>query len=293
MRVVIFAEDPDWHCRRLAAACAARGGKVVVESLRRCRFRLGGGGPGVEVPGFGGALPELALVRLIANGSFEQVTLRLSLLHALAALGVRVVNDARAIERCVDKAMTSFLLHRAGLPTLATLVTEDAEIAAGWRAALGGDAVLKPLFGAQGTGLRRLAPDDDPPGPEAGLAGVHYLQRYVGRDGDWHDYRVLVVGGEAVAAMIRRGRSWITNVARGGRCEGVPCRGRLAELAVGAARAVGAAYAGVDLIADEAGGLAVLEVNSMPAWKGLQSVTPIDLADAIARHALNPDAAPC
>ena len=52
----------------------------------------------------------MALVRSIPAGSFEQVTLRLGLLHALAALGVAVVNDARGIERCVDKSMTSFLL---------------------------------------------------------------------------------------------------------------------------------------------------------------------------------------
>ena len=55
-------------------------------------------------------LPRVALVRSIPAGSFEQVTLRLGLLHALTALGVTVVNDARGIERCVDKAMTSFLL---------------------------------------------------------------------------------------------------------------------------------------------------------------------------------------
>jgi RimK family alpha-L-glutamate ligase len=286
MRVVIFAEDPDWHCRRLAAACAARGAKIVVESLRRCRFRLGGDGPGVEVPGFDGALPDVALVRLIPDGSFEQVTLRLSLLHALASLGVKVVNDARAIERCVDKSMTSFLLHQAGLPTPPTLVTEDEEVAAAWRRDVPGDVVVKPLFGAQGAGLRRLTPGDPLPGPEAGLEGVHYLQLYVGRESAWRDYRVLVIGGEPVAAMLRHGKSWITNVARGGRCERVPCRGRLAELAAGAARAVGAAYAGVDLIEDEAAGLAVLEVNSMPAWKGLQSVASTDLADRIAFHAL-------
>jgi glutathione synthase/RimK-type ligase-like ATP-grasp enzyme len=84
--------------------------------------------------------------------------------------------------------------------------------------------------------------------------------------------------------MMRRGASWITNVARGGTCEAVRCDGRLAELAVAATRAVAADYAGVDLIEDESGQLVVLEVNSMPAWKGLQGVAEIDIADAIAGH---------
>ncbi len=116
--------------------------------------------------------------------------------------------------------------------------------------------------------------------------GVLYLQRYVGRERDWRDYRVFVVGDKALAAMVRHGANWVTNVARGGVCEPAPCTGKLAELAVAAAGAVGAAYCGVDLIEDETRGLVVLEVNSMPAWKGLQGVTDVDLADRIAAHVL-------
>lgn len=283
MKLVIFAEDPDWHCHRLAAACAARGARVTIETLRGCRFRLGEDGSGVEIPGLDGALPDAAIVRAIPNGSFEQVTFRLSLLHALRELKVAVTNDARAIERCVDKSMTSFLLQRAGIPTPPTFVSEESEPADQWRSRSRGDVVVKPLFGAQGRGLRRLGADEALPNP-ATTAGVHYLQRYVGREDDWHDYRVFVVGEEPVAAMRRQGASWITNVAQGGRCESVPCRGHLAELAVAATRAVCADYAGVDLIETKDGRLMVLEVNSMPAWKGLQTVARTDIAAAIAAH---------
>ncbi len=283
MRIVLFAEEPDWHCRRLIRACLRRGARVTVTSLRHCKFRIGGGAAGVDIPDFDSTLPDVALVRTIPNGSFEQVTLRLALLHALQALGVRVVNDARAIERCVDKSMTSFLLHHAGIPTPATLVAEDPAAAAAWQAMQDGDLVAKPLFGAQGRGLRRIAAGAALPNPEE-LAGVLYLQRYVGRASEWRDFRVFVVGGSPVAAMMRRGASWITNVARGGACEKVRCEGRLAELALAAARAVGADYCGVDLIENASGELVVLEVNSMPAWKGLQNVADVDIAEAIANH---------
>jgi RimK family alpha-L-glutamate ligase len=287
MRVVIFADEPDWHCRRLGAACTRVGARVVIESLRRCRFELGGAGargvgPGIVIPGLEG-LPDLALVRVIPNGTFEQVTFRLSLLHGLRELGVPVVNDARAIERCVDKSMTSFLLHRAGIPTPPTLTGEESEAAAIWRDRQGCDVVVKPLFGAQGRGLRRITPQAALPRPDD-LAGVLYLQRYVGRDAGWRDYRVFVVGDAPVAAMLRHGRSWVTNVARGGRCERVAPGGRLGELAVAAGRAVGADYCGVDLIEDEGGSLTVLEVNSMPAWRGLQGVAEIDIASCLAEH---------
>jgi tetrahydromethanopterin:alpha-L-glutamate ligase len=286
MRVAVFAEDPDWHCRRLVAAFRRHGAEVVVESLRRCHFDIAGRSPTVEIPGLGGLPPDLAFVRSIPNGSFEQVTFRLSLLHALGELGVRVVNSARAIERCVDKSMTSFLLARAGIPTPATLVTEAAECAASWRATQPCDIVAKPLFGAQGRGLRRIERAADLPDPAEGLGGVLYLQHYVGRDSEWRDFRVFVVGDVAVAAMARRGASWITNVARGGSCEAAAVAGRLGELAIAASRAVGTAYCGVDLIENGDGELVVLEVNSMPAWKGLQGVADIDIADRIARHAV-------
>jgi tetrahydromethanopterin:alpha-L-glutamate ligase len=260
-----------------------RGADVTLTSLRECRFALGGDAAGLEMPGFAPGLPDLAVVRFIPAGSFEQVTFRLSILHALRELGIRVVNDARAIERCVDKSMTSFLLHRAGIATPPTFVAELPETAAPWRGEQQADVVVKPLFGAQGRGLRRLAAGDALPDP-AETEGVHYLQRYVGRDEAWRDFRVFVVGDEPVAAMSRHGASWITNVAQGGTCEPAPCRGRLAELAVAASRAVGAAYSGVDLIEDRDGELQVLEVNSMPAWKGLQEVAETDIADVLAKH---------
>ncbi len=286
-RIVIFADEPDWHCRRLLKAFAQRQAAASIVSLRKCGFSLGGDGSGLLIPGFERSLPDVALVRNIPSGSFEQVTFRLSLLHALRELGIPVVNDARAIERCVDKSMTSFLLHRAGIPTPATFVVEDQERAASWRRTEPADVVAKPLFGAQGRGLSRIAPGEPTPDPGGDpLRGVLYLQRYVGRARDWQDYRVFCVGEVAAAAMVRRGASWVTNVARGGVCEPAPCTGRLAELAAAAAAAVGAGYCGVDLIEDAERGFLVLEVNSMPAWKGLQSVAEIDLADRIAHHVL-------
>ena len=282
-RVALFVDEPDWHSRRLMSALTALGLDPVVCSLRDCAFHLGEGGSGIVIPGFAGELPDAVLVRGIAAGSFEQVTLRLGLLHALAAAGVPVINDALAIERCVDKSTTSFLLHRGGVPTPPTFVTENDVAAERWRGAWGDDLVAKPLFGAQGRGLLRLAASDALP-PASTHAGVRYLQRFVGRDGDWSDFRVMVVGGEPVAAMIRRALSWITNVRRGGRCEAIDVSERLGALSVAAAAAVGADYAGVDLIEDGDGTLQVLEVNSMPAWKGLQSVAKCDLAARLAAH---------
>ncbi|HET7593989.1 MAG TPA: RimK family alpha-L-glutamate ligase [Stellaceae bacterium] len=282
-RVAILVDEPDWHTRRLTEAFAKQGVDATVLSLRDCALVLGEGGAGVAMPGFADALPAAVLVRTIAAGSFEQVTLRLGLLHALGQLGVPVINDARAIERCVDKSMTSFLLHRAGIATPPTLASESTLLAERWRAGTAAELVAKPLFGSQGRGLVRFRPDEPLP-PAEQYAGVHYLQRFVGREEGWRDFRVMVIGGEPVAAMLRHGRSWVTNVRRGARCEAVAAAGDLAARSIAAAAAVGADYAGVDLIEDGDGRLLVLEVNSMPAWKGLQSVAACDLAAKLAAH---------
>jgi tetrahydromethanopterin:alpha-L-glutamate ligase len=283
---LIFSDEPDWHTRRLTAAFRGRGAETHVRSLHDCVFAVGGDGPGIVIPGLlPKAMPDVVLARTIAAGSFEQVTLRLSFLHALSHIGIPVINSARTIERCVDKSMTSFLLHRAGIPTPSTLITEEVEAATRYVEQAGGDLVIKPLFGSQGKGLARLSAGASLP-PSDAYAGIHYLQRFVGRDKAWRDFRVMVVGGRAVAAMARHGQSWITNVARGAQCERITLTPRLADLSIAAAEVVGADYAGVDLIEDEHGSLLVLEINSSPAWKGLQSVAHHDISDLVAEHAL-------
>jgi RimK family alpha-L-glutamate ligase len=282
-RIALFVDQPEGHARRLVKAFATRGVEALPLSLSRCGFRTGRG-HGLILPGFETALPDGAFVRQIAAGSFEQVTMRLGLLHALRELGLPVYNDARVIERCVDKSMTSFLLHRRNIPTPRTWAVESADEArkiVRAEARAGRPLVLKPLFGSQGRGLRLVGGVDALP-PAEEMANVFYLQRYVaGPAAGWRDWRVFVVGARAVAAMIRHGVEWRTNAAQGARCEGVPATGEIAELAVAAAGAVGAGYAGVDIIADARGRLLVLEINSMPAWKALQQVTRTDIADAL------------
>lgn len=284
--VVIFTEKADWHSHGLARALEREGLRPVIGSMAACGFDLASGTPGLSIPGLGG-LPEAIFVRLIPAGTTEQITARLGLLHAARALGVQVVNDARAIEVCVDKSMTTFVLAAAGLPTPRTVVRERREDAQAALDAAAGDMVLKPLFGAQGKGVRRLSPGEPLPEPEA-VGGVYYLQDFVASRGSLasggaHDWRVFTLRGRAIGAMIRRADGWITNIFQGAAGEAASHEGEAAALAVRAAAAVGADYAGVDLIEDEDGRFFVLEVNSMPAWKGLQTATGLDVADALAR----------
>ena len=198
-------------------------------------------------------------------------------------------NDARAIERCVDKSMTSFLIARAGIPTPDTWAIEGRAEALRLirRETLRGPLVLKPLFGSQGRGLKLIRTSAELSQGELSQehtgAGVYYLQRFVGGAGPDHcDFRVLVSGGKIVAAMRRRAAHWITNVKQGGRPEAVELDAGLASLAIRSAAAVGVDFAGVDILIGRDARPYVLEVNSMPAWSGLQSVARIDISEVIA-----------
>src|SRR5439155_102045 len=79
------------------------------------------------------------------------------------------------------------------------------------------------------------------------IRGVYYVQRAIDHDGC--DVRVFVVGGRVVSAIERSAAGWKTNLARGGRARATTLSDTREALALRAARAVGADYAGVDLLA--------------------------------------------
>jgi tetrahydromethanopterin:alpha-L-glutamate ligase len=285
MLVGLVTDSTDWHARQLIAALSSRGVETVPVQLSACGMATASAS-GLHMDGFSKTLPDAVVVRTMSGGTFEAVTLRLGVLHALGELGVTVWNDARAIERCVDKSMTSFLLARAGIPTPETWATESYEQARAIaeRETMEGPLVLKPLFGSQGRGLKLVQKPDDLPTTEETPGRVYYLQRFIGvkRRGGYHDFRILVVQGRIVAAMRRHSNHWITNIKRGGRPVPVVINDEMKTLALQAATAVGANFVGVDIVYGTDDRPAVLEVNSMPAWSGLQKVTAVNIASVLA-----------
>jgi RimK family alpha-L-glutamate ligase len=290
-RVAVFTDKIDWHVEKFAHALTRLGARPVVVRLAACKIDTTR--PyGLAVPGFRDAPPDAAVVRAIGDGSLEMITMRLGILHALGALGAPVVNDARAIERCTDKSMASFLLQRAGLRSPATFVAQSyAQARAIARRELAhGPLVLKPLFGAQGWGLQLIREEAElPPPPD--VRGVYYMQRFIApRPGTgavlYEDMRILVSGGAIIGAMRRCSEQWITNVRQGARPMAVEPSAEQADAALRAVEALGAVCAGVDLIADQDGAPLVLEVNSMAGWSGLQRVTGFSIAERLAADVL-------
>ena len=178
LRIAVAVDKVDWHAREIARAMSSLGARAIPFRLSAARFDTDAAF-GLNIRGFGNDLPDAVIVRAISGGTFQAVTMRLGILHALRELGVPVWNDARAIERCVDKSTTTFLLDRAGIPTPATWTVESMAAARGiaQRETQHGPLVLKPLFGSQGRGLQLIRAAEDLPSPET-TAGVYYLQRF-------------------------------------------------------------------------------------------------------------------
>jgi RimK family alpha-L-glutamate ligase len=273
-----------WCSLRLRKAIAARGYTAVHLSFRDLVARVGAG---VRV----GAREvdvvknvDAVIVRPLGRGSLDECLFRVDLLHRLERLGVVVVNRPSAIEVCIDKYHAVSLLEENGIPVPKTVVTESVEEALKAFHELGGDVVVKPLFGSRGIGVARITDADVAERVFRTLRflrHVLYVQEFFPH-GE-RDIRAFVVGGKVIAAMYREADSWKTNIAKGARPRPLKLSSELEELAVRAAEVLGCEVAGVDILEGPSGAV-VTEVNSQPSWRGLQSVTKVDIADSIVAY---------
>ena len=280
LHLVVLAAREGWHTRELTRALEARGHTGAIVPYEGLVASIG------QRSGLRSRAADLdradaVLARIIPSGSLEQIIYRVDALHRLEDRGVRVMNSPRTIERTVDKFWTSALLEQCGLPTPDTIVCETPEEAVAAFRELG-DVIVKPLFGSMGLGMVRVSDEEMAFRvfkTIEQIRGVYYLQRAIEHEG--RDIRAFVVGGRVLAAIERRSDGWRTNLSRGGTARPIELSEAWAGLAVRAAAAVGAEYAGVDLLPARDGTVYVLEVNGIPGWQGLQEATGVDVAGAI------------
>jgi RimK family alpha-L-glutamate ligase len=286
MQVTILNAGTGWHTDELCRALIERGHVPRVLPYEGLTARLGT--EPRTVRRLSVQTTELldvdaVLARIIPAGSLEQMIYRVDALHWIEKRGVPVINSARAIERSVDKFYTTALLQEAGLPTPETTVCEGASDAMAALETMG-DAIVKPLFGSMGHGMVRVTDPDTAFRVVRALEQLHvvyYIQRTVDHGG--RDVRVFVLGGRVLGAIERLAPDgqWRTNVSLGGAARPVELPAAWEEMALRAAAATGAEYAGVDLLPSRDGTVFVLEVNGIPGWQGLKQATGIDVAGAI------------
>ncbi len=278
MRIAVLGSPESWYLADLRRAAGSS------HELISCTFRdicshIGASGCDVRSGETALGEADCLLVRTMPPGSLEQVVFRMDALSRLEAQGKLVVNPPRAIEAAVDKYLATTKLQAAGLPTPRTAVCQTAEDALEAFYFLGGDIVLKPLFGAEGRGLTRL--NDEALALRAfkllaELRAVLYLQEFIPHAGA--DIRALIIG-DAIYGMKRiNPHDWRTNVSRGAVTQPQRLSSAMVELAQCAAAAIQAPLAGVDLLPGDDGQMYVLEVNAVPGWRALAKTLQVDVA---------------
>ncbi len=267
-----------------------RGIPHEIFSLQHLETRLGGS-LGLQILSKTGTVisdMDGVFVRGIGSATvaYPKIFFRLDTLYALERLGVVVLNTPRSIEYSTDKYFTSVILAQHGIATPRTITCETFSAAIAAFDQLGGDVVVKPIYGAMGIGIMRLANRGEAERifmKLEELNEVFYLQEFVEHQN--RDIRVFVLGGEAIASMYRVGKDWKTNIHMGAKPKPLKITPEITELAIKSSEVTNLEVSGVDIL-ETSNGLQVIEVNSIPGWKGLHEVTPIDIPAKVVEYLL-------
>ena len=272
LRVAVLGSTGGWHAERLERALTARGHECGFAPVTRMVGRIDGG---FAVRGREVALDACDVV--LVRGDPARLARAGRLPRRRAARAGRR-RRARGQRRARDRA------HGRQVPRLGAAgrrrrsrrrgpspASAPSDALAAF-AELGADVIVKPLFGSMGLRAWRGSRTADVAqrvfrALEIERA-VYYLQETLPHDGV--DVRALVVGERVVArdrARRRRAGGRTSRAARAPRADRARRRSARA-LCVRAAAALGADYAGVDLLRAADGRDYVLEVNGIPGWHG-------------------------
>ena len=228
---------------------------------------------------------DVKAARTMPSGSFERITFRLAVLHELefqrsgekTVLGSPsgqgrtplVVNPPRALELAIDKFATLSRVVTLGYQVPETIVAQDRNEALEAFKQLGGDCVVKPVFGGEGRGVMRVQEEELAWYAFSTLEQVDalfYIQKFYPPGG--MDIRLLVIGSRVIGVRRTNPNDFRTNRAGGGKSEAFVVTDDLRELAVNICQDLGLVYGAVDLLENEHGETKVVEVNAIPGWKG-------------------------
>lgn len=280
-RFLVLGGGEGWHMNQLRSAAEATGCEIAVSPYETLAASIGRCGSTIATCSAGtlGQFDAI-LTRTMPAASLEQITFRLATLHSLT--DVPLVNPPRALEIAIDKFATLAHVAALGYPVPETIVVQSRGEAMDAFERLGGDCVVKPIFGGEGRGVTRIA---DPQlawyafSTLEGLGAVCYLQEFVAPGGI--DTRLLVIGERVIGLRRTNELDFRTNVASGALCQSIEPNDVIRELATAITRSIGLTFASVDLLDCADGSQCVLEVNAIPGWKGAQQVADTNIAAEI------------
>lgn len=215
------------------------------------------------------------------------------LAHYLEIQGISLYNSSEAIRLCDDKRLTHLALMKEGLPVPRTLAAPmtysnigftDYDFLDKVECELCYPFVMKEAFGSFGEQVYFIRDREELlkkicQTKSTELLFQEYISESCGRD-----VRLQVVGDRVVASMYRYSDTdFRANVTAGGKMKKHTPSKEECDLALSAARAVGASFAGVDLLFGPEGPL-VCEINSNAHFKNIQACTGVPVAEKMIEY---------
>ncbi len=227
--------------------------------------------------------------RTMPAGSMEQILFRLAVLHdeydrrAQCDRARSIVNPPASLELAIDKYATLTRVARMDIPTPPTAVAQSRSDAMRLFGELGGDVVVKPIFGGEGRGVMRIQDAElawTTFSTLGQLGAIFYVQQFVAPGGC--DVRLLIIGPYVHAIRRTCPLGFRTNMRAGGRAELIEMRSEWEHLARRVCSEFKLTLAAIDLLETSNGNeYRLVEINAIPGWKGAQGVVPVNLAEQI------------
>jgi RimK family alpha-L-glutamate ligase len=288
--LLALGPDDGWHAAQLKRAAERLGRQLVYAPYESLAARIDSQGRSSATCSAGELQSfDAVLCRTMPAGSLEQITFRLAVLHRAVAAGMQIVNPPRTLELAIDKYATLDIVASLGYPVPETVVVQSRKDAMEAFDLLGGDVVVKPIFGGEGRGVMRIRDRQlawYSFSTLEGLDAVLYVQKFVPPGG--RDIRMLVIGEEVFGIRRTNDSDFRTNVAGGGIGKAMELQPSLVAMALRIAAEMSLVIGSIDLIDCDLHGSVVVEVNGVPGWKGAQGCLQVDLAERMIRCLLQP-----
>ena len=226
-------------------------------------------------------------VRFLKNGTIEEITTKLTILHLLSASNIYVHNSGLTIEKTVDK------IRSTGILEINNIKSPDTTI---WFAknkkSLNNNFckrtkyLVKPIFGSQGKNIFLVNNLNELRKIKA-VGEVFYLQKFIKSEKkEFTDVRVLVSNHRVISSMERYSNHFITNVFQGAKYRQFILKKKIKDLCVKLSKIFKLGYGGIDLkiVKDD---VFVLEINSVPSWKAMQKISKINISEKLVKDFIN------
>jgi len=286
MKVAILSRNSHlYSTKRLYQAIQAAGHEAVIVDHSLCDLVIEQEGPSIIYKGEKLKNIDAIIPRIGASVTFYGT----AVVRQFELMGVFAAVESQAIVRSRDKLRSLQILSKAGLGMPKTAFTNFSK--GGEKQLIehvgGAPLIIKLLEGTQGLGV--VLAETKKAGQSVieafhGLKARIIVQEFI-KEAKGADIRAFVVNGKVVGAMKRQGAEgeFRSNLHRGGKAELIKLSREERQAALGAAKALGLAIAGVDMLQSDRGPL-ILEVNSSPGLEGIEKATGINIAGKIVEY---------